>query len=404
MATKQALVVGAGAIGRRTALELLRRQVKVVLRAPTSPTHPTVCSMGAGGLWMPFRCDDPRVNRWSMETLDELMLLAQQQQATGDGPDATSLVEIVPAVSLRRQHGGPVVDDFAKNQYTAQRGGATVSAALPSWTTDARLEFQHLTVEMLTWQNTVNKLRIPSEQVLKDAGYLYAWFFKPPIVNAPVMLEHLLKQVQEHPGTVDVNVETGHYYSSLDEMRDEAAALGCDTVVSCTGLGARQLLGDSHLVGARGVLLQFDRDLCVRNETAALTSNGEATTSDAVIMAEEAPWGTDTHPAYLIARGDTLVVGGTYLEGDTASTMRDQERGKLYQNARRLGIDVEKSTVRGEWVGFRPYRPTVRCEYDATYSRDRSGVRVFHNYGHGGSGWTVNVGAAKAAADVLLRG
>ena len=152
------------------------------------------------------------------------------------------------------------------------------------------------------------------------------------------------------------------------------------------------------------MLLQFDRDLCVRNDSAAWTSHGEATTRDAVIMAEEAPWGTNTHPAYLIARGDTLVVGGTYLEGDTASTMRDQERAQLYQNARWLGIDMEKSTVKGEWVGFRPYRPTVRCEYDATYNRNRSaGPSVFHNYGHGGSGWTVNVGAAKECADALLR-
>ena len=392
MATKQALIVGAGAIGLRTAVELLRRQVKVVLRAPLPPTHASVCSVGAGGLWMPFHCDDPRVDRWSMETLDELLPIAERKD---------DLVEIVPAVTLLRKHSGPQVDDFAKNTYTSQSGGKTISAALPPWTQDSRIFFQHMTVEMLTWQNIVHKMRIPSEQVLKEAGYLHAWFFRPPIVNSPAMLNSLLEEVRE--SDADVNVETVHTYSSLEEMRADAESLGCDTVINCTGLGSRQLLGDKQLVGARGILLQFDREKCVRNASVLETATGEATTQDAIIAVEEEPWGTETHPAYLIARGDKIVVGGTYLEGDTETTIRDQERARLYRNANLLGIDVEKSAVVGEWVGFRPYRPTVRCEYDTNYNRDCDGVKVFHNYGHGGSGWTVNVGAAKECATLLLQ-
>ena len=53
-------------------MELVRRKIPVVLRSQTHPLHPSVCSQGAGGLWMPFHCDDPRTDRWSIETLDEL--------------------------------------------------------------------------------------------------------------------------------------------------------------------------------------------------------------------------------------------------------------------------------------------------------------------------------------------
>lgn len=395
MSTKQALVVGCGAIGLRTALELMRRQVKVVLRAPTAPTDLSVCSQGAGGLWMPFHCDDPRTDRWAMETLDELMALAKP------GFSDTNLVEIVPAVSLRRSHGGPQIEDFARNTYTAQPGESTETEILPEWTKDPRIAFQHLTVEMLSWQNTIHKMKIPNEHVLKEAGYLHAWFFRPPIVNSPAMLQDMLQELRK--GDADVQIETGRYYESIDEMRQEALELGCDTVVNCTGLGSRKLLNDTQLVGARGVLLHFDRSQCVRNTSAAETANGEPTTQDAIIMADEGPWGTDTHPAYLIARGDRVVVGGTYLEGDGEPNVRPEERNQIYKNASLLGLDVEKSPVVGEWVGFRPCRPLVRCEYDTAYNRVAGGVKVFHNFGHGGSGWTVNVGAAKECADALLR-
>ena len=37
--------------------------------------------MGAGGLWMPFHCDDPRTGRWAAETLDELFTYETQGQA-----------------------------------------------------------------------------------------------------------------------------------------------------------------------------------------------------------------------------------------------------------------------------------------------------------------------------------
>ena len=59
---------------------------------------------------------------------------------------------------------------------------------LPEWTKDSRIAFQHLTIEMLEWQNHVLKLKIPSIEVLKKAGYKYGWLFKPPIVDAPRML------------------------------------------------------------------------------------------------------------------------------------------------------------------------------------------------------------------------
>ncbi len=126
---------------------------------------------------MPYHCDDTRTDRWSLETLQELIPMAKD--TTDDR------VEIVPTVLLLRNNSGPGVADFLAASHSNDKG----RSIFPEWTSDPVLDFQHMSVEMLSWQNTVYQLRIPPEQELKEAGYLYAWFFHPPIVNSPRMLE-----------------------------------------------------------------------------------------------------------------------------------------------------------------------------------------------------------------------
>jgi len=336
---------------------------------------------------MPYQCSDPRVSSWAMETLDELWREAGASEPT---------VEIVHAVMLKREHHGPVVQDFISKDYNAGQGG---ESPLPEWTTDRRLDFQHLTTEMLSWQNQIYKLRIPSETKLVKLGYLHAWLFRTPIVDTPRQLEKMFKEVENHDKTLSVDVDTGHEFESLQDMVNDAADMGCDAVVNCTGAASAKLCDDSSIVGARGIILNFDRESCKRREFVH-DATGQVMENDAVIMSEEAPWATATEPCYLIPRGDILVVGGSYLEGDTAKEIRPEERKRLLRNARNLGINVKESEHTAEWVGFRPVRETVRCEVDDSVGQEE-GVRVVHNYGHGGSGWTVNTGAAKEAARLL---
>jgi D-amino-acid oxidase len=211
------------------------------------------------------------------------------------------------------------------------------------------------------------------------------------------MLEHLLHQVQQ--GAQHCNVETGIEYESVQEMQETAKSFGCTAVVNCTGLGSRELCQDDEVVGARGILLNFDRKAVVRRQAVMEGTYGD-NLHDAVICTDDAPWGTETEPCYLIPRGDRIVVGGSYLEGDAEESIRHAERERLMQNAVKLGIDIEKSGVATEWTGFRPFRTAVRCEMDSNVMEDEP--TVIHSYGYGGSGWTLNVGAAKEVANMLL--
>jgi D-amino-acid oxidase len=158
-------------------------------------------------------------------------------------------------------------------------------------------------------------------------------------------------------------------------VRELAAEPG-DAIVNCTGLGARELAADDHLVPLLGQIV--------------ITGCGEVDRT--VALTDERDPGAIF---YLIPRRDELVLGGCTVpwppgvppEVDPARTTR------IVEQARALGLAV--GPVRDVRAGLRPFRPLVRLERDA---RD---PRVIHNYGHGGAGFTMCRGCAEEVAGLL---
>lgn len=169
MASK-VLVVGSGVIGLRTAIELLRRHIRVSIVSPKHPLDVTTCSMGAGGLWMPFHCDDARTDGWSFETLFELSSrFLDNSSSRSASIDAPPLVETLPAVAFKR-------DDRSQ---------------IPEWATDPRsesLSFQQLSINELYDKSKSQGFRLPKKEVMEGAGYSHAWLFRTPIIDSPKML------------------------------------------------------------------------------------------------------------------------------------------------------------------------------------------------------------------------
>jgi D-amino-acid oxidase len=342
---------------------------------------------------MPFHCDDKRTDRWAMETMDEIYPLAVDVN--------NPLVTLRHAMVLKQKHEGPDTEDFIAKDYHKGTGG---KSQLPSWSTDGRFKFQNMTLEQVAWQNNIYKLKLPSLHKIQAAGYNHAWFFETPIIDSPKMMESMLEEIEASEAN-NVDVETGKHFESIPELMDHARELECDAVVNCTGLGAAKLCNDKVLVGGRGVLLQYDRESCVRlpHPTGGdpLLAPPPEELYDACVMCESPPWGSEEYPCYMIPRGDTIVVGGTYLEGDEEPNMRPSEGERLLESAAILGIDTEASKPKGVWVGFRPFRSTTRCEIDREYSSDD--LTLVHSYGTGGSGWTVYSGIAKDAIKLVLQ-
>jgi D-amino-acid oxidase len=185
-----------------------------------------------------------------------------------------------------------------------------------------------------------------------------AWRFRAPRVVPALFLAWLEGQL-ERPICLE-------HVTSLAEVEG-------DVVLQCTGLGARALVNDASLQAVYGQVLlvepgELDTDISLgdtRDESAML---------------------------YTIPRRTEVVLGGCALPcPDTQSLSPDPVlREKILARARAAGL--RHGRVLREGAGLRPYRPTVRLEREG---------RIFHNYGHGGAGYTLAYGCAEEVARSL---
>ena len=367
MSSQKVLVVGSGVIGLRTSLSLLNAGHKVLLRSATSPLSSKMPSVGAGGLWLPFHCEDSRVGRWAQRTLDDYM----DSHALGC-PD----VSLVPTVMFK---------GFTPPTTCPETGTNTAASAnYPFWASDPRLKFQSLATEQLRWQNdAVLKMHIPP--ALLDS-YPHAWTWVTPIIDCPAALSRYLSSIQSHPLCLGVSLSTP--FPSVASVQSLASSEGCSAVVHCGGYtGGRTLLSDSACRPARGVLRYYKRP----------------SSFNTCLMVEEGPLAPDPDkPLYAIPRGGLIALGGSYLLDDEEMTIRPSENKHLDAAKELLLGDGEEWVMESDWVGLRPHRDGgVKLEINKELTKIGGGLKWVDNYGHGGSGWTIAKGCAEDVVDLI---
>jgi D-amino-acid oxidase len=182
-----------------------------------------------------------------------------------------------------------------------------------------------------------------------------------PCIQAPAYLEWLSRRFDELGGTREQRELT-----SLDEP-------DADVVVNCAGVGACGLAQDDDLRPVRGQVAYVRTREPLR------------------FMVDE------TGPnalAYILPRPDVTVLGGTAEEGDHELRPRPDTTRDILERTRRLDPRLEHAEYVGSAVGLRPARSEVRLEQDTT----ADGRPLIHNYGHGGSGFTLSWGCAEEVA------
>ncbi|UOX34048.1 FAD-binding oxidoreductase [Flavobacterium sediminilitoris] len=152
----------------------------------------------------------------------------------------------------------------------------------------------------------------------------------------------------------------------------EAANLNT-LIINCTGLGAKELCNDTDLQPMRGQIL--------RCEKMDIPSYADSIKKGAL--------------SYIINRSEDCVIGGTDYENDWNTNVEINDTNLIIKRLLDIGLSQKTPNIIEEIVGLRPKRSAVRFEFDENFSN------IFHNYGHGGAGFTVAWGCAIDLVEIV---
>jgi D-amino-acid oxidase len=203
------------------------------------------------------------------------------------------------------------------------------------------------------------------EESLTLAGQLFASGFTldVPLTDTTIYLDYLANRFLTAGGVINANVR-------LERLEDIDRKF--NLIINCSGIGARSLVNDVDLEPHRGqVVIVPKLDLPY------------------AVVCDDAPL------MYAIPRANDCVFGGTNelcheRVVDPAATAR------IVAECSRV-LNIDHPEILAERVGLRPFRKSGIC---LRTDQLRDGRRVIHNYGHGGSGFTLSWGCAHDALDL----
>ncbi|TQF07427.1 FAD-dependent oxidoreductase [Kitasatospora acidiphila] len=203
-------------------------------------------------------------------------------------------------------------------------------------------------------------------------GFVTGWRYGAPVIDMPSYLDYLTRRFVRIGGRM---VRRAH--ASLVEVLAEAPA---PIVVNCSGTGARDLVPDRQVMPSRGRLVVV--------ENPGITTFFCDDTPDAPEL------------VYIFPHADTVVLGGT-SELDTGELTGDPATARgILERCQAVEPMLHSAVVIDERVGLRPLRPWVRLGEE----RSRPGLRLLHNYGHGGAGVTLSWGCAREITRLVMDG
>ena len=194
-------------------------------------------------------------------------------------------------------------------------------------------------------------------------GIQKAFISRVPLAEPLLYLPYLFQRFIESDGTF-----LQHEISSLEE----ASKLD-GFIINCTGLGAKKLCNDKDLQPMRGQIL--------RCKKMNIPSCADSTKKGAL--------------SYVINRSEDCVIGGTDYLDDWNLNIEKSDTDLIIKRLLQTSLSQKQPEIIEEIVGLRPKRSEVRFEFDSQYPA------IFHNYGHGGAGFTVAWGCAIELTEII---
>jgi D-amino-acid oxidase len=219
-------------------------------------------------------------------------------------------------------------------------------------------------IQIPDWANSLGGVAtalraVPNRPQAGGYNFSDGFSLRVPMMDTTIYLDYLANRFQKAGGAISSNVR-------FDKLEDVDPKF--DLVINCAGIGARELARDPDLEPHRGqvaIVPKIDNLGCA-------------------IVCDDAPL------MYAIPRANDCVFGGT---NDISDNLQPDPKttSAIVAECSRV-LEMEKPRVLRERVGLRPFRRSgVRLEKEKL----QDGRTVIHNYGHGGSGFTLSWGCAE---------
>ncbi|KAM3958381.1 LOW QUALITY PROTEIN: D-amino acid oxidase 2 [Aphomia sociella] len=197
---------------------------------------------------------------------------------------------------------------------------------------------------------------------LYSGEYCAGETFSTFVVLPPSMLAYLQSRFKNAAGSI-VNARVTSLQDSM--LRDY------DVIVNCTGLGSRDIVPDNAMFPIRGQIAKVSASWI--NET---------------IMDHE-------RDNYIIPNVHLCVLGA-HQEHNYSRQVDIKDTKRILNGCQAIIPSLKNAKLLHQWVGLRPARNAVRLEQEK-----KDGKLFIHNYGHGGSGFTLFWGCASDVVDLL---
>ncbi len=206
------------------------------------------------------------------------------------------------------------------------------------------------------WAISLGARRLPAAETPRifSSGYT----LQVPLTDTTRYLPYLTKRFLEASGEIKGEVR-------FEDLTDVPAEYGL--VVNCSGVGAGTIVPDPEVEPHRGQVVLV----------AGIPQAHAAVCDDPPLM-------------YAIPRAGDCVFGGSNDLSDDRNPDPATTTRIVAECSRAL--EIEPPAILRERVGLRPFRRSGVC---LRADRLRDGRRVIHNYGHGGSGFTLSWGCAR---------
>ncbi|KAB8272564.1 hypothetical protein BDV30DRAFT_227289 [Aspergillus minisclerotigenes] len=202
--------------------------------------------------------------------------------------------------------------------------------------------------------------------------------FPSPMIDTDVAMAFLMRLVQSKGVVLEAREIIGDLRLHEQELLSDYHA---DIIVNASGIGARELATDSQIFPVRGAVKKIRRP------------EGYPADHAFLLPAQMNHDGSVSKTAFIVPRSDDTLVVGSITQ----------------RNNWQLNLSPDSPDVKAMWERTTEFLPSLAQGLrplshlnvrDSADSRANT-CRIVHNYGHGGSGWTLAVGCARTCVRLV---